>query len=109
MAEGGLNPDEIKKKNLDDGDFEFHNRSIAFLDDTISNEIPADPDPHLIVPLSIHHPCSVRGTNVGDTSGIDREQACKKDIYHLTKKCQIHKHPKTCYEYWKGPPYLKKC
>jgi Helitron helicase-like domain at N-terminus len=108
--EGGLNPDEIKKKILDDGDFEFRDRLIAFLDDTISNEIPEDPDPRLIVPSSIHHPCSVRGHgNIGDTSGIDREQARKKDIYHLTKKCQIHKHSKTCYKYWKGPPHPKEC
>ena len=106
--QGGLNPDEIKKNIIDNGDLEFRDRLIAFLNDTILNEIPADPDPNLIVPSSIHHPCSVRG-NIQSTSGIDKEQARKKDIYHLAKKCQIHKHSKTCYKYWKGPPQPKEC
>jgi hypothetical protein len=73
---GGLNPDEIKSRIIEHGDTEFKDRLIAFLDDSISNEIPADPDPNFSVPSSIHHPCSVRGIHPSVT-GLDRAKACQ--------------------------------
>jgi hypothetical protein len=47
--EGGLNPNEIKKRALstDESEVEFGKRLLAFLDDTISNSIPEDPEPSL--------------------------------------------------------------
>ncbi|KAF8204728.1 hypothetical protein BJ912DRAFT_820469, partial [Pholiota molesta] len=106
--EGGLNPDEIKAKIIEHGDTEFKERLIAFLDDSISNEIPADPDPNFIVPSSEHHPCTVRGIHTSVT-GSDREKARQKDMHHLVKQCQLHKHTKACYKYWKGPQEQREC
>ena len=57
-VEGGLNPNEIKDRVLD-GDTEFKDRLLMFLDNTISNLIPEDPDTNFIVPSVLHHPCSV--------------------------------------------------
>ena len=57
-VEGGLNPNEIKDRVLD-GDTEFKDWLLMFLDDTISNLIPEDPDTNFIVPSALHHPCSV--------------------------------------------------
>ncbi|KAJ7912652.1 hypothetical protein B0H13DRAFT_2327137 [Mycena leptocephala] len=50
-VEGGLNPNEIKKRVLgtDPSDIDFGKRLLAFLDDTISNFIPDDPDPNVEV------------------------------------------------------------
>jgi hypothetical protein len=106
--EGGLNPDEIKQRVLQQGDREFRDRLLAFLDDTISNSIPTDPDPDLTVPSSIHHPCSVRGVNP-DLIGDDLEKARQKDKHNLVKQCQSHSHTDTCYKYWKGPPQPREC
>ena len=112
--EGSLNPNEIKNRIIDQGDSEFCKRLISFLDDTISNSIPHDPDPNLTIPSSQHHPCSVRGFDItGDvTSNLNGEDISKlqeKDLYNLVKSCQVHRHSKTCYKYWKGPPEPKEC
>ena len=108
--EGALNPNEIRDKIIQEGDLEFRDRLISFLDDTILNSIPKDPDPNLTVPSSRHHPCSVRGINIGlNMSPEEQKQMHQKDSYHLVKCCQVHKHSKTCYKYWKGPPNPKEC
>jgi hypothetical protein len=72
--EGGLNPDEIKKRALssDASDTEFCKRLLAFLDDTISNEIPAVPQPSVEMPSNKHHPCAVRGIPIIDIARVDR-------------------------------------
>jgi hypothetical protein len=106
--EGGLNPNEIKERVVDENDITFRDRLIAFLDDTISNAIPPDPDSNLEVPSSRHHPCSVRGIPDG-LSDEDRLLAFQKDLHCLVKQCQQHVHSKTCYKYWKGPPDPKTC
>lgn len=118
--EGGLNPNQIKDKVLKDGESEFCTRLLAFLDDTISTEIPKDPDPSLVVPSSLHHPCSVRG--IDSVQGIDPgrsadgssdpiivRDAQQKDLHNLARKCQAHRHTDTCYQYWKGYPYPLEC
>jgi hypothetical protein len=43
------------------------------------------------------------------TQGQYWEKHLDKDLYHLTPRCQSHKHSKTCYKYWKGPPDVKEC
>jgi len=107
-VEGGLNPNEIKSHVLEEGDSDFCGHLLAFLDDTISNSIPVDPDLDLEVPSSLHHPCSVRGVN-RNLTGEDLEKARQKDMHNLAKKCQSHTHSGTCYKYWKGPPDPKQC
>ncbi|KAF8167654.1 hypothetical protein B0H34DRAFT_639684, partial [Crassisporium funariophilum] len=106
--EGGLNPNKIKERVLQNGDTEFRDRLISFLDSTISNCIPQDPDPKLSIPASTHHPCSVRGLGTS-TSDIDISILRQKDLHHLVTSCQLHRHSKTCFKYWKGPPEPKEC
>ena len=107
--EGGLNPNEIKQRVVDENDTDFCKRLLAYLDDTISNAIPPDPDPDLIVPSSSHHPCSVRGISNMLFPGQELNNARLKDMHNLVKQCQSHKHSSTCYKYWKGPPNPKEC
>ncbi|KAL1689114.1 hypothetical protein GGG16DRAFT_30618, partial [Schizophyllum commune] len=104
--EGGLNPNEIKKRVLEDGNFKAN--LIAFLEDCISNAIPDDPDPNLRVPSSTQHPCSVRGVDL-TLPDNERKSARQKDMHHLVKQCQLHCHSKTCFKYWKGPPEPRVC
>jgi len=106
--EDSLNPNEIKDRVVGDNDTDFQKRLLAFLDDTISNSIPSDPDPDLVVPSSVHHPCSVRGIHA-NLSGQALQDARIKDLHNLVKQCQSHTHSKTCYKYWKGPPDPKEC
>ncbi|KAJ3836597.1 hypothetical protein F5878DRAFT_511339, partial [Lentinula raphanica] len=105
---GALNPNQIKDKVKSDLDIDFQNRMINFLNDTISSNIVPDPDTALAVQSSVYHPCSVRGLNpVNATSDFDCSR--QKDMHHLTKCCQTHKHTFTCYKYWKGPPEPRVC
>ncbi|KAH7909210.1 hypothetical protein BJ138DRAFT_988267, partial [Hygrophoropsis aurantiaca] len=108
--EGGLNPNEIKKRVIKDGDEEFRDRLLAYLDDAIETHIPDDPQPGESpnVPSSTFHPCSVRGVAPG-LSGNDLKVAKAKDLHHLAKNCQSHKHTSTCFKYWKGPPDPREC
>lgn len=118
--EGGLNPNQIRDRVLKDGEAEFCERLLAYLDDSISTEIPKDPDADLVVPSTLHHPCSVRGIdsvfgiNPGRVADgpVDAKTALnahQKDLHHLAKKCQEHKHSDTCYKYWKGYPHPLEC
>ncbi|KAF8176444.1 hypothetical protein K438DRAFT_1425640, partial [Mycena galopus ATCC 62051] len=109
-VEGGLNPNEIKKRLLimDPSDVEFGKRLLAFLDDSISNFIPDDPDPGSTIPSDHHHPCSVRGIPIrGDAEDFSTE--CQKDLRNVLLQCQLHSHSKTCFKYWRGPPEPKTC
>jgi hypothetical protein len=109
-VEGGLNPNEIKKRALstDESDVEFGKRLLAFLDDTISNSIPEDPEPSLTVPSDKHHPCSVRGMPTeSDDESFSAER--QKDLRNVVLQCQSHSHFKTCFKYWHGPPEQKTC
>jgi hypothetical protein len=106
--EGALNPNEIKDRVIKDGDIEFQERLLAFLDDTISNCIPEDPGSMCIVPSARHHPCSVTGA-LASVWGERYPIARQKDLHHLSRACQIHRHSATCFKYWKGPPHPKDC
>ncbi|KAH7906702.1 hypothetical protein BJ138DRAFT_1137882 [Hygrophoropsis aurantiaca] len=108
--EGGLDPNELKRRIVDEGDSVFRDRLLAFLDDSISNAIPTDPGEDVTVMSSEHHPCSVRGETIGkhSTEG-DFRRARQKDLHHLVKNCQSHRHTATCYKYWRGPPDPREC
>ncbi|KAG1887961.1 uncharacterized protein F5891DRAFT_1218513, partial [Suillus fuscotomentosus] len=106
--EGALDPNEIHDRVMKDKDTDFQHRLLAFLDDSISNSLPDDPDPCCAVPSASHHPCSVIG--VSQSAWGDRyHMARQKDLYHLTRACQVHRHSATCFKYWKGPPQPKEC
>ncbi|KAJ7127326.1 hypothetical protein C8R43DRAFT_864944, partial [Mycena crocata] len=115
-VEGGLNPDEIKRRALssDASDIDFCKRLLAFLDDTISNAVPPEPNPPIEVPSSKYHPCSVRGIPIvekDDDFAAPRifQAERQQDMHNLASKCQIHDHSKTCFKLWKGPPEPKSC
>jgi len=83
---------------------------LAFLDDSICNEIPFDPGSQFVVPSSTHHPCAVRA--IPNSPCEDRhiqDIKCQKDLHNLVKACQVHKHSATCFKYWKGPPTPCEC
>ena len=56
--EGRLNPNEIKKKLMDEHESDFQQRLLAYLDDTISTSIP-DPAPDINNDATQPHPCSI--------------------------------------------------
>ncbi|KAJ7661797.1 hypothetical protein B0H17DRAFT_1162977 [Mycena rosella] len=106
---GGLNADELKAKALENGgNIEFQKRFIAFMDDTISTEVPPDPAPELETPLSKFHPCSTRGPGP-DIAPANYSDAEAKDLHNLVERCQRYRHTNTCWKYWKGPPEPRDC
>ena len=105
--EGALNPNEIRDRVLKNGDAEWGQRLLRFLDDAITNIIPSDPDPELSIPSSTHHPCSVRGVNLDEPDISVRLKSRVKDLYHVAKACQIHSHTKTCYKHHKAGETLR--
>ncbi|KAG1792668.1 uncharacterized protein HD556DRAFT_1239044 [Suillus plorans] len=108
--EGGHDPNEIKQRILEANDTDFRDRLLAFLDDTISNNVPPDPDPRISVPSTVHHPCAVRGVApYPDRDDLQTKTARQKDLHHLVQTCQVHKHNLTCFKYWKGPPNPREC
>ena len=100
--EGALNPNEIRDRVAKDGNTEWGRKLIRFLDDTILNVIPDDPDPELEIPSSVHHPSTVRGVNLNEPDVDLRLKSRLKDVHLLAKESQIHSHTKTCYKYHKG-------
>ena len=92
-VEGGLTPDEIKQRMLDN-DEDFKQRLIDFLDDTISNYMPPDSD----VQTPSYHPCSVRTVPLPPES-LNTDTYIKKDHHLLVERCQYHRHSATCFKY----------
>ncbi|KAJ4477728.1 hypothetical protein C8J55DRAFT_536453 [Lentinula edodes] len=111
LGVGGLNPNEIRRRAIEDPNSEFCCRLIAFLDDTITNKLPADDSVGVHVPSDDFHPCSVRGTHmVGyNDQDPDSPEAVRKDFHNLVQSCQIHKHTATCYKYCKDNSQPKEC
>ncbi|KAG2361133.1 hypothetical protein BDR07DRAFT_1451722 [Suillus spraguei] len=91
--EGALNPNEIKDQILQSEEQIFKERLLRYLEDTISTCIPELPEEDVSIPNQIFHPYTMR----------------KKDAHLLAKKCQTHRHSKTCWKYWRGPPEPKEC
>ena len=107
--EGGLNPTEICDHLLNDPDGPFEKHLISYLEENIQSAIPDDPGDILNVPSS-HHPCSVWPIVRGKDEAFDMyTQRQLKDLYNLTKQCQMHNHNADCYKNWKGPPAEKTC
>ena len=100
--EGALNPNKIHDSVAKHGDSEWGKKLIRFLDDVILNIIPEDPDPDLGIPLSIHHPCIVRGVNLNEPELDLHLKLRLKDVHLLAKECQVHSHTNTCYKHWRG-------
>ena len=93
-VEGGLNPDKIKQRVFENND-DFKARLIAFLDDTISNNMPSDWD---IPGQASYHPCTVRTPPI--PAGVTETQPyIEKDQHLLVQQCQYHHHSATCYKY----------
>ncbi|KAF9001047.1 hypothetical protein BDZ89DRAFT_897504, partial [Hymenopellis radicata] len=84
-VEGGLNPDEIKRRLSGGTDSDFRDRLIAFLDDSISNYVP-ECDEHA-PPVASDPPVAL--------------QARRRDTSNLVEKCQRHTHTATCFKYCK--------
>ncbi|KAK0229868.1 hypothetical protein EDD85DRAFT_755761, partial [Armillaria nabsnona] len=99
-VEGSLNPDEIKNRIMLDNDVEFRNRLLAFLDDSITNEVPPEPHPDFCVPSDGVHACTLRGIPA-DVPEECRPSAVQKDLHNLVEDCQKHSHSKTCFKYCK--------
>ncbi|KAJ3924317.1 MAG: hypothetical protein NXY57DRAFT_865450, partial [Lentinula lateritia] len=106
---GSLNPNEIKKRVLDDPCSDFEQRIITFLDDTISNNVPSKPSTPIDVPSDTYHPCALRGTTMSsyDVNLMCTDEARQKDMHNLVQYCQVHRHTSTCYKYCKaGEPKI---
>ncbi|KAF7328376.1 ATP-dependent DNA helicase [Mycena venus] len=107
--EGGLNPNQINEKALKNGgDLAFQKKLLEFLDDTISNSIPPDPDPSFETELGKFDTCATRGPTPSDrreNPSLSRD----KDLHKLIKRCQSHTHHPTCFKYWRGEPEPKEC
>ena len=101
---GGLNCDEIREKAM--ADSEWKDRLVEFLDETICNVVPADPDPSMTLQSCEHHACSVRGTGMDlNPYSEDTLKARVKDLRNVILECQCHSHTRTCYKHCKpGDP-----
>ncbi|KAK0460498.1 uncharacterized protein EV420DRAFT_1267822 [Desarmillaria tabescens] len=97
-VEGSLNPDEIKNRIMLQNDVEFRDRLLSFLDDSISNEIPPEPEPDIYVPSDGVHACTVHGIQ-NNIPPLHRDRARHKDLHNLVEDCQKHSHSKTCFKY----------
>jgi hypothetical protein len=96
--EGGLNPNQINEKALQNrGDLEFQKRLLEFLDDTISNSIPSDPDPSFDTELGEFDSCATRGPTPADKAQ-NPDLSRSKDLHKLVKRCQSHTHHPTCFQ-----------
>lgn len=95
---GGMTSDQIRDRAM--ADVSWRDRLIEFLDDTICNVVPADPDPSMTVQSSEHHACAVRGIDMNaDPSAEGTLKALLKDLRNIVLVSQRHSHTRTCYKY----------
>ena len=106
---GSLNCNQIRDCVLREGDLEFGDPLLAFLNDTILTPIPDDPLPDVNTASSSHHPCSVCEPCLDDVDLENQHLQWIKDLHFLAMACQQHKHTLTCFKYWKGPPEPREC
>ena len=97
--EGALNPDEIRKRVMEDQN--WGRKLLVYLDDTITNVVPGDPMPDIHAPLDDKDPCSLRGANLGNENLEQRLGLRLKDLHRLAERVQTHRHTHTCYKYYK--------
>jgi hypothetical protein len=94
---GGMTSDQIRERAT--ADVAWRDRLIEFLDDTVCNVIPADPDPSMTVQSSEHHPCAVRGIDMNADPGAEGTlKALLKDLRNVVLESQRHSHTRTCYK-----------
>jgi hypothetical protein len=97
--EGALNPNKIRERVMKD--LSWGQRLLEYLDDTLTNVIPADPVPDTCGPLDGKDPCTLRGADL-DTEDVQLRLASRmKDIHRLAERVQRHRHTHTCYKYYK--------
>lgn len=97
---GGLDPMQLKERILAKQDVAFEEKLISYLDDTISTDIPPDPDSSVFVSSCIHKPGAVRGPDpaLSEDYGTRRD----RDLHFLVPDCQTHVHTSSCYKYSKN-------
>ena len=95
---GSMTSDQIREQAM--ADVSWRDCLIEFLNNTVCNVIPADPDPSTTVQSSKHHPCAVRGINMNaDLSAEDTLKALLKGLINVVSASQRHSHTRTCYKY----------
>ncbi|KAJ3927251.1 MAG: hypothetical protein NXY57DRAFT_865826, partial [Lentinula lateritia] len=109
--EGGLNPNEIKRRIMENPVSDFCTRLVQYLDDAISNSVPPLPESDITVPSDVKHPCLLRGTTMQgfDRTAMESDSAIQKDLHNLVLKCQVHTHTGTCYKYSHGDSQPIEC
>jgi hypothetical protein len=75
--------------------------ATAYLDDTITNIVPADPVPDWCERFDGKDPCTLRGTDMGVEDDQLRLGLRLKDLNRLAERVQKHRHTHTCYKYYK--------
>ncbi len=100
---GALDPNEIKKRVMADGDEAFRDKLLSFLDDSLSNHIPDVPMESDTVLSDGFHAAAVRGNDTGILTDRPDRDLMQRDLHNLVVDCQVHKHTKTCYKYWRYP------
>ena len=98
--EGALNPNEIRDKVMADKD--WGQRLVEYLDDTITNVVPADPIPELVDVFTEKDPCTLRGPSMVEEDIELRLASRLKDVSRLAERVQRHRHTHTCYKYFKA-------
>ena len=95
---GGMTSNQIRDRAT--ADMAWRDCLIEFLNDTVCNVIPADPDPSMLIQSSKYHSCAVCGINMNvDPSAKDTLKALLKDLRNIFVESQHHSHTKTCYKY----------
>jgi len=97
--EGALNPNNIRDKVMSDP--EWGRRLLDYLDDTISNIVPEDPDPNLTTVFDERDPCTLRGADLRQEDVRKRLALRMKDVSRLAERVQWHRHSHTCYKHYK--------
>ena len=105
-VEGALNPNEIREKVM--ADASWGQRLLEYLDDLITNVVPADPMPDTSGPLDDKDPCTLRGADLSVEDVQSRLAARMKDLSRLAERVQRHHHTHTCYKHCR-PGEVKSC
>ena len=104
--EGALNPNEIREKVIQDRQWGL--RLLEYLDDTITNVVPADPVPDEQGPFDNKDPCTLRGADLEVEDVSSRLAARMKDVHRLAERVQRHRHTNTCYKHYR-PGQARTC
>jgi hypothetical protein len=98
--EGALNQNDIRDKVMKDEG--WGKKLLEYLDDMITNVVPADPIPDVSTPWDERDPCTLRGVDLGLEDVQTRFALRMKDISRLAERVQRHRHSHTCYKHYKA-------